>query len=108
MDAYVLAEKQHRGQYRKSGEPYIQHPLEIAYMLACLNAGPVTICAGFLHDVVEDTDCPIEEIERRFGSDVAKIVDGVTKIGKLKYMTKEKALAKDHQKIFVLLQSHIP
>ena len=107
MDAYILAEKQHKGQFRKSGEPYIQHPLEIAYMLASLTAGPATICAGLLHDVVEDTDCPIEEIERLFGSDVAKIVDGVTKIGKLKYMTKEKALAKDHQKILVAMAKDI-
>lgn len=107
MDAYVLADKQHSGQFRKSGEPYIQHPLEIAYMLAGLNAGPATICAGLLHDVVEDTDCPIEYIEKTFGVDVARIVDGVTKIGKLKYMTKEKALAKSHQKILVAMAKDI-
>ena len=107
MDAYILAEKQHRGQFRKSGEPYIQHPLEIAYMLTTLTAGPATICAGLLHDVVEDTNCPIEEIQRIFGNDVASIVDGVTKIGKLKYMTKEKALAKDHQKILIAMAKDI-
>ena len=107
MDAYILAEKQHRGQFRKSGEPYIQHPLEIAYMLTTLTAGPATICAGLLHDVVEDTNCPIEEIQRIFGHDVASIVDGVTKIGKLKYMTKEKALAKDHQKILIAMAKDI-
>ena len=107
MDAYLVASKQHEGQLRKSGELYIQHPLEVAYMLTTLGCGPATICAGLLHDVVEDTNYPIEKIKEQFGSDVAIIVDGVTKISKLKYMTKEKALAKTHQKILIAMAKDI-
>ena len=106
-DAYVVAERQHQGQLRKSGELYIKHPLEVAYMLASLGAGPHTIAAGLLHDVVEDTNYPIEKIKEQFGDDVAIIVDGVTKISKLKYMTKEKALAKTHQKILIAMAKDI-
>ncbi len=105
--AYNVAANQHSGQFRKSGEPYIQHPLEVAYLLTTLKAGPSTVCAGLLHDVVEDTDFPIEKVEKEFSADIAKIVDGVTKIGKLKYMTKEKALAKDHQKILIAMAKDI-
>ena len=107
MDAYLVAKKQHEGQLRKSGEEYIQHPLEVAYMLTCLGTGPATICAGLLHDVVEDTNYDIEDIKKQFGADVAIIVEGVTKISKLKYMTKEKALAKTHQKILIAMAKDI-
>ena len=65
-DAYLVAEKQHEGQLRKSGELYIQHPLEVAYMLTTLGCGPATICAGLLHDVVEDTNYPIEKIKEQY------------------------------------------
>ncbi len=106
-DAYDLAELHHRGQFRKSGDPYIQHPLEVAYMLASIHAGPSTIAAGLLHDVVEDTDVTIDIIKEKFGDDVANIVDGVTKISKLKYMTKEKVLAKTHQKILLAMTKDI-
>lgn len=106
-DAYELAEKKHAGQFRKSGEPYINHPLNVAYLLADLNTGPQTIAAGLLHDVVEDTDVSLEEVREQFGDDVAKIVDGVTKISKLKYMTKEKVLAKSHQKILLAMAKDV-
>ena len=105
--AYVYANKMHEGQFRKSGEPYIQHPIEVAYMLAELRTGPSTISAGILHDVLEDTAMTKEEMIELFGKDVADIVDGVTKIGKLKYMTKAKALAKDHQKILLAMAKDI-
>lgn len=105
--AYYFAANHHEGQFRKSGEPYIQHPMHVAYLLASLQAGPNTICAGFLHDVVEDTGVEIEEIEKNFGKDVASIVDGVTKIGKLKYMTKEKALEKTHQKMLLAMAKDV-
>jgi len=107
MRAYYQAEKMHEGQFRNSGEPYIQHPIEVAYMLAELKTGPSTIAAGFLHDVLEDTAMTKEEMQANFGKDVAEIVDGVTKIGKLKYMTKAKALAKDHQKILLAMAKDI-
>ncbi|MDD4212091.1 MAG: bifunctional (p)ppGpp synthetase/guanosine-3',5'-bis(diphosphate) 3'-pyrophosphohydrolase [Bacilli bacterium] len=105
--AYILAEEKHRGQFRKSGDPYIQHPLEVAYMLAELHTSPATITAGLLHDLIEDTDVDRAMIQSQFGEDVCNIVDGVTKISKLKYMTKEKALAKSHQKILLAMAKDI-
>lgn len=78
--AYDFAFKCHDGQKRQSGEPYIKHPLNVAFTLASLYQGTSAIIAGLLHDVVEDTDTTIEEIEEKFGKDVATLVDGVTKI----------------------------
>lgn len=105
--AYYLAEKQHAGQFRKSKDPYIQHPIEVAYMLSEYHFGPNTICAGLLHDVLEDTDITYDDLVNDFGEDVANIVDGVTKISKLKYMTVEKVLAKTHQKILLAMAKDI-
>jgi len=101
--AYEFANKQHAGIFRKSGEPYVQHLIEVAYICAQLQAGPVTIEAAFLHDVVEDTDATIEDIERMFGSDCAKIVDALTKIQRLKlsHRSQEEFEAEDHRKIFL-------
>ena len=87
--AHEIAVKMHEGQFRKSGDPYVQHPIEVAYILATMDTGPVTIAAGLLHDVLEDTDMTKEQMEEMFGQEVTQIVDGVTKISKLKYMTKE-------------------
>lgn len=106
-DAYQLAKEKHEGQLRKSGEPYINHPLHVALLLSEYNTGPQTIAAGLLHDVVEDTDVTLDYVKERFGEDVAKIVDGVTKISKLKYMTKEKVLAKSHQKILLAMAKDV-
>lgn len=102
-DAYNFIIDKHSGQLRRSGEPYHHHLIEVAYILANLQCGPTTIAAGLLHDVVEDTDVKIEEIERRWGSDVAKIVDSVTKIQRLKLskIEKEEFAAEDHRKIFL-------
>lgn len=105
--AYDVARKKHEGQFRKSGDPYIQHPVEVAYILATLHAGPDTIAAGLLHDVLEDTDMSKEEMAATFNKDVAEIVDGVTKISKLKYMTKEKALAHNHEKLLLAMAKDI-
>lgn len=105
--AYDIASKMHEGQFRKSGEPYVQHPIEVAYILAELHTGPNTIAASLVHDVLEDTDMSKETMEKELGSDVAHIVDGVTKISKLKYMTQDKALAQDHQKILLAMASDI-
>ena len=74
-DAYVVACEKHKDQMRKSGDPYVQHPIEVAYLLAELHTGPATIAAGLLHDVLEDTDMTKEEMAARFGNDVAEIVD---------------------------------
>ena len=105
--AYNVALKKHEGQYRKSGDPYIQHPIEVAYILATLHTGPNTIAAGLLHDVLEDTDMTKEEMANEFNKEVAEIVDGVTKISKLKYMTKEKALAHNHEKLLIAMAKDI-
>lgn len=83
--AYNLAKEAHGGQVRKSGEPYIIHPLCVAIILAELELDKETIVAGILHDVVEDTDYTIEDIAREFSPDVAQLVDGVTKLGQLSY-----------------------
>ncbi len=105
--AYETAASKHEGQFRKSGNPYVQHPLEVAYILATLHTSPSTICAGLLHDVLEDTDMTKDEMASMFGTDVANIVDGVTKISKLKYMTKEKALAHNHEKLLLAMAKDI-
>ena len=105
--AYEIAEKMHEGQYRKSGDPYVQHPLEVAYILATLHTAPSTIAAALVHDVLEDTSMSIDEMTDLLGEDVTHIVDGVTRISKLKYMTVDKALAQDHQKILLAMAKDI-
>ena len=83
--AYELAERLHKGQYRQSGEEYITHPLEVAYILADMYVDSATLCAALLHDTVEDTDITLDEIREIFNDDVATLVDGVTKISKLNF-----------------------
>ena len=101
--AYLFAANKHKGVFRKSGEAYIQHPIEVAYILASLQCGPETIAAGLLHDVVEDTDATIQDIEREFTPDVALIVDSLTKIQRMKlsHRTEQDFEAEDHRKIFL-------
>ncbi len=102
-EAYEMAKKYHVGQVRKSGEDYIHHLLEVGYILAKLQAGPSTIAAGFLHDVIEDTPAEIEEVQTRFGEDVGKIVESLTKIQRMKLSHREYEdfEAEDHRKIFL-------
>ncbi len=83
--AYLAAERAHEGQLRRSGEPYITHPVAVAQILADLGIGPVTLAAAILHDTVEDTDYTLEKLQRDFGDEIAMLVDGVTKLDKLKY-----------------------
>ncbi|WP_062311650.1 RelA/SpoT family protein [Demequina rhizosphaerae] len=83
--AYRVAEEAHRGQQRKSGEPYITHPIAVAQIIADLGMPDSVIAAALLHDVVEDTEYPLERMEQEFGDEVAMIVDGVTKLDKVKY-----------------------
>ncbi|GAA3390038.1 RelA/SpoT family protein [Streptomyces roseoviridis] len=83
--AYVLAESSHRGQFRKSGEPYITHPLAVTLILAELGAETTTLTASLLHDTVEDTEVTLEQVRREFGDEVAYLVDGVTKLEKVDY-----------------------
>ncbi|HOR20496.1 MAG TPA: bifunctional (p)ppGpp synthetase/guanosine-3',5'-bis(diphosphate) 3'-pyrophosphohydrolase, partial [Bacilli bacterium] len=98
-----MAKKYHTGQVRKSGEDYIHHLIEVGYILAKLQAGPATIAAGFLHDVIEDTPAELEEVQSKFGEDVSKIVESLTKIQRMKLSHREYEdfEAEDHRKIFL-------
>ena len=87
--AYEYAKKLHDGQYRQSGEPYINHPLNVAYILADMHADRDTICAGLLHDVLEDTEITKEDIAHDFNQNVANLVNGVTKLSKMNYSSKQ-------------------
>ena len=83
--AYKIGTEAHNGQVRKSGEPYIIHPLWVGIILADLEMDKETIVAGMLHDAVEDTDMTLEDVTKEFGEEVALLVDGVTKLGQLSY-----------------------
>ena len=85
--AYDCASFWHKDQFRDSGEPYIMHPLNVAYILASMHLDVDTICAGLLHDVVEDTSCTLDEIENEFNPTIRLLVDGVTKISNIPFST---------------------
>ncbi|NEQ38141.1 MAG: bifunctional (p)ppGpp synthetase/guanosine-3',5'-bis(diphosphate) 3'-pyrophosphohydrolase [Okeania sp. SIO3I5] len=105
--AFELAYKLHEGQYRKSGEPYICHPVAVAGLLKDLGGDSAMIAAGFLHDVVEDTDVTIEEIEQNFGSQVALLVEGVTKLSKFNFSSKTELQAENFRRMFLAMAKDI-
>ncbi len=105
--AYECALKNHEGQFRKSGEPYIIHAIQVAYILSMLRAGPTTIAAGLLHDVVEDCGVSSEEVAKMFNEEVANLVEAVTKIGALKFENEKEYLASNHRKIFIAMAKDV-
>ena len=105
--AYRFAKKLHDGQFRVSGEPYIIHPVEVAKILAGLEVDTHTLIAAFLHDVLEDTDTKPETIEKMFGSDVLTLVQGVTKLSKLQFKSKEERQAENFRRLFIAMANDI-
>ena len=106
-EAYRYADKAHEGQMRQSGDPYITHPIAVAQILLELGMDTETICAGLLHDVVEDTSTTLDDIKRLFGADVALMVDGVTKLTKLSYSTKEQRQAENVRKMLLAMAKDV-
>ncbi len=108
MKAYEYAENFHHGQLRKSKEPYIIHPLEVAYIVATLELDDNAICAALLHDVVEDTPVTLDDIRTEFNEEIATLVDGVTKLGKIaSYIDKEEEQVENYRKFFLAMAKDI-
>jgi GTP pyrophosphokinase len=105
--AYDFAKAHHGDQKRKSGESYLIHPLNVAYILSTLEMDDETICAALLHDVVEDTDATNEDLVREFGQAVADMVAGVTKLGKIQYTTAEEVQVENYRKMFLAMGKDI-
>ena len=101
--AYELAREAHEGQKRASGEEYIIHPLHVAYILSDMHLDEAAISAALLHDVVEDTTFTIEEMQEKFGDEVAMLIDGVTKLGKIEYKSKEEQQLENYRKLFLAM-----
>jgi GTP pyrophosphokinase len=107
MRAYVFAAKAHKGQERISGEPYLSHPLDVAGILTELRLDTATVAAGLLHDVVEDTHATLTEIKELFGGEVAAVVDGVTKLSRIPFSTREEAQAENIRKMILAMSKDI-
>ncbi len=105
--AYTYAEKAHEGQTRLSGEPFFMHPYEVANILIELSLDISTIIAGLFHDIAEDTTVTISEIRQEFGDEIAKLVDGVTKVGQVDFLSKEENQAENLRKMFMAMASDI-
>ena len=105
--AFDTANRLHDGQFRKSGEPYIIHPVNVAYILAEMGMDDATIVGGLLHDVVEDTDYTREQLVNYFGEEIALLVDGVTKLGTIKFESKEEIQAENFRKMFLAMSKDI-
>ena len=105
--AYEYAVKKHGNQLRKSGEPYIIHPLNVAYILADIGLDEATICAALLHDVVEDTDTTNEDIVKEFGEEIAQMVAGVTKLSNIQFSSAEEQQVEDYRKMFLAMGKDI-
>jgi GTP pyrophosphokinase len=107
VKAYEYSNRAHQGQKRKSGDPYFIHPVSVAGILTDLRLDTASVCAGLLHDTVEDTHATIEDIDREFGSEVAQLVDGVTKLTKIEYTSKADRQAENFRKMVVAMARDI-
>src|SRR6202162_3718511 len=105
--AYEIAAERHRDQLRSSGDPYLTHLLEVAHILADLRLDATTLTAALLHDVIEDTEFPLSRIEERFGSEVAHLVAGVTKIGRLNMVAPETRQAENVRKMLLAMVTDV-
>src|SRR6476660_2290796 len=105
--AYVFSAIEHKGQVRRSGEPYLVHPLEVADILADLRLDVVEVAAGLLHDIVEDTPTSIEKIHELFGDQVAHVVEGVTKLAALQFASSEERQAESFRKMLLAMVDDI-
>src|SRR5215468_2993289 len=105
--AFDIAAERHRDQFRSSGDPYVTHLLEVAHILADMRLDATTLAAALLHDVIEDTEFPISRIEERFGSEVARLVEGVTKIGRLNMMAPEARQAENVRKMLLAMVNDV-
>lgn len=105
--AYYFAKNEHEGQFRNSGEPYFVHPVAVATILAELYMDDATIIAGLMHDVLEDTDVTFEQMAQEFDEEIAKLVDGVTKLKKIKYQSKQESQANNLRKMVLAMNSDI-
>lgn len=105
--AYEYAKAHHGDQLRKSGEPYIIHPVQVAYILSTLGLDDSTICAALLHDTVEDTDITKQDLAQVFGQEIADLVDGVTKLNKLQYASMEEQQVENYRKMFLAMGKDI-
>jgi GTP diphosphokinase / guanosine-3',5'-bis(diphosphate) 3'-diphosphatase len=105
--AYVFSAFEHKGQVRHSGEPYLVHPLQVADLLADMKLDVVAIAAGLLHDIVEDTQTPIEKIRDLFGADIAHVVEGVTKLGAIRFSSNEERQAENFRKMLLAMVDDI-
>ena len=105
--AYVFSYASHQGQLRKSGEPYINHPLSVAYILAEMGMDAVSIGAAILHDVVEDTSVGQEEIKKKFGSEISNLVDGLSKIDNIKLLSRDEAQAENFSKMMLVMSDDL-
>ncbi len=105
--AHDLAKKAHQGQVRKTGDPYITHPTMVAYMLAVYGLDTATVAAAFLHDTVEDTSLTLDEIAREFGSEIALLIDGVTKLDRVRFSNREQAQAANIRKMVVAMAQDV-
>src|SRR5499425_3787624 len=105
--AYEIASERHHDQFRSSGEPYLSHLLDVAYILADMRLDAITLTAAILHDAIEDTEYPVSRIEERFGPEVAHLVEGVTKIGRLHIKAPETRQAENVRKMLLAMVTDV-